>query len=200
MTVFHIFKSDCMKSSRITLQTSWEQKTCWIHIPEILPSKTENLKRCQQRALSFNELFKVILFSDTEDRLVFHCQSSLIYLIFAKIIAKFIRKKSKFIYDIHDLNEWPVAQNFYDVFRYIFLRTAIINILEFIVLRYLNVKVMTVSDGLSEVISFKYGCQKPVVVMSAVGSFNYNTNNKKKPDSSKELIFLVPRVASLKIL
>lgn len=190
MTIFHIFKSDCRRSSRITLQTNWVQRTCWVHKPETLPTNNrEKIESCQQRNLSFFELFKIILFLNSEDRLVFHCQSSLIYLIFAKIIAALILNKSKFIYDIHDLNEWSVIKNFYDYFRYIFFRTAIINILEFIVLRYLNVSVMTVSDGLAETISFKYGCEKPTVVMSAVGNSIYNPNSNKKPDYSRALIF-----------
>lgn len=100
--------------------------------------------------LSCSTLF-VLLRKRLFSTLVFHMQSSVPYLLFALIVRFLLRSPVAFVYDIHDLNEWPPAGSAYMRFRF-----CVFWVLERIVIPRLGT-VITVSRGLSLIYYKRYG-------------------------------------------
>tara|TARA_R110001599_G_scaffold68408_9_gene192724 strand:- start:4928 stop:5893 length:966 start_codon:yes stop_codon:yes gene_type:complete len=109
--------------------------------------------------LSFYNIFWIILGLKEEDALIYHAQSSLPYLVFSKIFCFFLIKKNIFVYDVHDLHEDSNDESLYVKLRYLIFLW-----LEFFIFKIRSIRKMTVSRGLSCVISSKYRVEEPVVV------------------------------------
>ena len=98
--VFHIYKGDHNKSSRIISQCSL--------------IKSEMLSSTTTKKLNLKNLRKIL---NKNDVYIFHCQSSLIYLFF----SLFFLNTCQVRYDIHDYNEYNFSKGFYFNFRVLVL-------------------------------------------------------------------------------
>lgn len=167
MTVFHFFKADCFGASRITLQSGWDNGSCFVHRPRAASELSD--ARVESRVLSMFEVFRIVWEVRRESSsFVFHGQATLPYLLAAYVSSRFMQKaRIRIVYDMHDLHErWKyegLADRIrYGVFRYFALRS-----LEKIVFRLSKIYRMTVSNGLASVVAQKYECSRPEVVRSA---------------------------------
>jgi hypothetical protein len=149
MITYHVANFDCHKSSRILSQSSWDLNSIFVH-------RTLNSDGEKNIKLSFLNVLKIYKELGSSDRIIFHAQSSLIFLIF----IYFFRFKipTKVFYDIHDLVEVPKK------FSYLKIRAILMYVFEFLVLNVFRIPSMTVSNGLSIIISKRYKIQRPAVV------------------------------------
>lgn len=148
MVTYHVAKFDCFKSSRVTMQAKWDVETKYIH------------RSSRKASFAFPLEWKTLKFSikdsSPEDRFIFHAQSSIIYLIVAKLFLGL--KFGQCIFDIHDLNVIPRRWD------YLKLRAIVLTFLEWFVLRILKTKSTTVSKGISIIIAKKYAVERPLIV------------------------------------
>lgn len=165
-TVYHIYKTNCHKSSRIYMQTQWAKKNYYLH-------KDINKNKNNEETLNHYNHLRV-LYNKNKKSLIYHAQSSLIYLIVAIILNK--TKKNKVIYDMHDLLEYNMNEAKY----YKKLRYMILSMLENIVINNSNVQTITVSNGLSNIVKKKYSANKPLVVKSVVKSQLLDLDNRHR--------------------
>lgn len=101
--IYHIYKGDHNKSSRIITQCALVQS-------DILSTSTV-------RKLNLVNLKKIL---NKNDIYIFHCQSSLVYLLFALFFISIHQIR----YDIHDYNEYNFSKSLYYNFR-IFLLSSV---------------------------------------------------------------------------
>jgi hypothetical protein len=170
MTTYHVAKFDCLKSSRLAMQSNWDIEAIYIH--------KSNNKFDNSYHLSISVLSKAIKSSKPSDKFIFHAQSSLIYLIFCCLFLQL--EMSKVVYDIHDLNTFPKR------IGYSLFRSWIMCIQELIVLRLFKVKSITVSLGLALIISRTYRVKRPSVIR------NISVDNlkwEKKPRCNRLIYF-----------
>ena len=166
---YHIYKTDCYKSSRVVLQASWDASSFFVH-PLNNVRSGDSLKDGVDIDLTFFNLLKLILALKGRRRssLVFHAQSSLPYLFFVKFLLFFVDVVNvRIVYDIHDFHERPHVKRLWGWFRYSVVRYSVLLFLEWLVLHCRSIKVMAVSGGLSQIVSEQYKCRPPAVVMSA---------------------------------
>lgn len=152
--IYHIYKTDCYRASRVLMQQRWEKESIFIHLAKD-KDYTKNIE------LGFFNLFKKIKSSNKEDVFIFHAQSSLPYLISGWIAKKLLAKKSNFVYDIHDLHEW---NNNDSMFSKNAARFYVLDALERIAFKITAIKKLTVSCGLSKIMKERYRTSAPVVV------------------------------------
>jgi hypothetical protein len=99
---------------------------------------------------------------------VFHSQTSLPLLLLSYLLCLLVCSKNIiFVYDIHDLHEAKRYPSIWKWIRYGIVRHYILLMLEAVVTRHLNVRVITVSSGLSNTVARTYRCPPPSVVHSA---------------------------------
>lgn len=168
MKVYHIYKTDCFRASRVMLQAGWDSVSNFLHLGRIGTINTESGK-IDSRKLSILNLIKSMLSGRSREGrvLVFHAQSSLPYLILARFVALFLGRGRIFIvYDIHDLHEKSQYTNWWDRVRQGLIRYNILKFLEMIVCKDTSIRKMTVSVGLSKVIAREYRIPPPSVVRS----------------------------------
>lgn len=152
--IYHFYKADCYRASRVLMQKNWDGQCKFIHTS----ARNENPEDCR---LSLASVAKEIKNSTSRDVMIFHAQSGLPYLLFAKLVSVLYKKKPLFIYDIHDLHEknetspQSIRSN---------LRYAVLGLLEFLVFRLPSIRKITVSNGLAQIMASKYLCDPPVVV------------------------------------
>lgn len=169
MSTYHIAKFDCFKSSRLEMQSKWEEESIYVHLSE--------KERKSSIQLTISVLRSVIKQSKDSDTFVFHAQSSLIYLILGKIF--FGLNISRTVYDIHDLNVTPKA------WGYLKFRAWFMALQECLVLRFFKIKSMTVSTGLAMVISRIYHVPRPKIVRN----ISANVSNKFRKHQSNRLVY-----------
>lgn len=90
------------------------------------------------------------------------------------IAKKILKKKSNIVYDIHDLHEWDVNDA---KFSKNTIRFYILGALERAAFKIKEIKKLTVSQGISEVIAREYGVNPPIVVRN----ISIIQNENKKP-------------------
>lgn len=102
------------------------------------------------------QIIRIIKF-ETAPVFVFHMQSSLPLLVATRVLLLLMGKTTRLVYDIHDLLERPRDRS-----RYRYLRYVILYGLEALTFRW-NVRILTVSRGLSRIYYLRYQ-RSPVVV------------------------------------
>lgn len=137
----HVLKADFSGSSRVKMEVNWDHgdvmhNGCLVHDRE---------RRFSMRYL---------LWSGIRRRYgvyVFHHQSSLVYLCIMLVFRLIGLVGGRFVYDVHDLLLRPDSSGFYLRIRYL--------ILEFMekLVSLSNIKFITVSRGICDIISKKYG-------------------------------------------
>ncbi len=172
--IYHVYKTDCYKASRVMMQSNWTVNNTFIH-------RSLSYKGLSVR-LGFFNIFKVAIGLSKEDVLVFHAQSSLPYLLFCKFVCILFFKNSSLVYDMHDLHELGNERSIYSRVRYFILLW-----LEYIVFKIDSIKKITVSNGLSEVVSVKYRAEKPRVVYNC--SFEIVDNIKPVSERGNNVLF-----------
>ena len=172
-TTIHVAKFDCYKSSRIMMQSGWEENSIFLH----LGVSEQSVK------LNFKNLLKVLDSSNSGDRFIFHAQSSLVYLLFSYALTFNRRETIKILYDIHDLNVIPVG------WGYVSLRAYVMQLLEWVTLRVLKIKSMTVSAGIARLMSMKYNCEIPILVRNISTDIVRNQDMEKKSEGGKLIYF-----------
>jgi hypothetical protein len=151
------------------LQASWDAQPVFIHCEKKAPRKQGN-QNVPAKKLSYLTIIRALL-DDSSDQtpiFVFHAQSSLPYLVFARWICLLIAKRSPImVYDMHDLHEkrqhYPTQ---WQHLRYGWLRHGILQALERIAFKDSRVRKITVSTGLAKVVSERYRFPEPTVVRS----------------------------------
>lgn len=165
---YHVYPSNCYNSSRVLTQSSWDDISVFVH-------RTKGAKPTVSGFLSIHlsvlNLVKIVYCEKSLSNLVFHSQSSLIYLHIFRLLSLLLRKKNfNIIYDIHDLNELEPCIQYstpYHYLRYGIIRHHILRFLENLCFQDRNVKVITVSSGLALVLSRTYKVNKmPTVVLN----------------------------------
>ena len=162
--IYHVYKTDCYKASRVIMQSEWVKENYYIHRSSLYDDSSVKL--------SFFNIINIILSVKSKDAVVFHAQSSLPYLLLSIIINYILFKNSVFIYDIHDLHEYDKKSSLYSKFRYFFLFC-----IELIVFKMVKVQKITVSNGLSATLASKYNCIAPLVVYNCSINISDEINN-----------------------
>lgn len=155
MTIYHVTKVPLERSSRILSQID-------------LAPETSEVIYLDSFSKALKNLFKI-----KNQTIVFHQQASLVAMLITLIFRFFLRSKNKIVYDMHDLVIFDYAG------FYMRLRACFIFLLERMVM-FSNVKVITVSYGLSKVIKQRYNKQALVV-------YNFPQNYKGKSSFNKEI-------------
>ncbi len=169
--VFHIYKTNCYGSSRLELETSWDEKFSLLHLPALPTSDHIRSPGNHNARLSYANLMRVV-FSCARHRecisMVFHAQSSLPYLFFALILLRLFDCTTHvaIAYDIHDFHEKPTGNISRIAFFVSLARYCFLFVLEKAALRLNCVRSFTVSAGLATLIARRYDCSPPAVVHS----------------------------------
>lgn len=171
MQTYHVAKFDCFKSSRINMQSKWDEKSVFIHLST---SDQEN-----SFGLSIRQIMKLVKASHPRDKFVFHAQSSLIYLIICKMFGAFSRERV--IYDIHDLNVIRAGLD------YMKLRGIALHFLEFMTLKVMRIPSITVSSGLAIIIAKRFKSKRPLVVRNI--SAEMFEGSMKKEEGQSEMVY-----------
>lgn len=204
MKIYHIYKADCFRASRVMLQVSWDGMSNFLHLGKVGEVKTK-FGCVDSKKLSFWNLIKSIL----PDRggsdgkvLVFHAQSSLPYLIITRFVSLFLRRgKVSIVYDIHDLHEKSQHANWWDSIRQGLIRYQILKFLELIACKDGSIQKMTVSVGLSQVIAHEYKIPLPAVVRSAPHLSKLKAPHVELVDKESSLLFFgSPERAPIELL
>ncbi|MGA6826575.1 glycosyltransferase [Nitrospira sp. NS4] len=152
MHVLHVCKFRAAGASRVQMQLKWDRGS-------VMDVDSEPPARQQRYPLSYRSLF-ALLRKRHFSAVVFHMQSSVPYILFALMVRFLLRSRVVFVYDIHDLNEWPSAAAAYMRFRF-----CVFWVLERIAIRRAD-KVVTVSRGLAQIYYRRYG-RSLIVVYNA---------------------------------
>ena len=152
------------------MQSEWEISSVFIH--------NSSSKRIESFSLSISNCIKTIK-SKKYDLIVFHAQSSLRYMLI--LLLYNYRFKNKFLYDIHDLNVIKSQCN------YSLIRSLIFYFLEFLVLKILKIKAITVSTGISRLLSKRYHI-KPLPVVRNI-SCKINQKFISKNNINNRLVY-----------
>lgn len=169
--VCHIYKSDCFGSSRLMLQAKWDEQSVFIHKTGVLDGEIHEVdgKKIISQKLLWKNIISVLRCEEVNS-MVFHAQSSILYLLacYVYLVVWGCGRKVLLVYDIHDLNEYVSRCGVNKYFDYIYYRYNVFLLLEYFVLHVLHIKSMTVSKGLSRIISKRYRCDRPKIVRSAI--------------------------------
>lgn len=166
--IYHVYKTDCLKASRVVMQSNWVGSNVYVH--------KSNSYRKIDKELNFKNIFKVVLNLRKNDVMLFHAQSSLIYHAFALFVARLLFKNINTIYDIHDLNECSTRSSVYLKARFLLM-----HVLEVIIIKYNKVQVITVSEGLARIIQERFSVEQPIVIYNC----SFNTTAEVNPISSR---------------
>ena len=172
--IYHIYKADCRKASRVVMQASWVEDNIYVH-------KTDSLHKSDIE-LKLWAIFRLIFSLNEQDHVIFHAQSSLPYHLFFLVISRIFLKNTNTVYDVHDLNECSPTSSVYSKFRF-----SIMHTLEFIVIRAFKVKVITVSHGISLLLEQRFRVSKPRLVYNC--SIDMHTNLLRRSERQKSPVF-----------
>ncbi len=176
MKIMHILKRDVRKSTRVLMQTSWDDEPLVLHrgppICSPLPAYPLGLRALWQHLKGEPKTF------------VIHEQGALIFLIAIYLFRKITGVHHDLVYDIHDIMEPPVYKT-----RAIlgYMKNGINFILEDIALRLFRVPALTVSEGLSLHYHKLYGT-RPVVVRNIPEINSNDLEMRQRQDFKKPLI------------
>lgn len=167
-TTVHIFALDAFGSSRIFVQRNWEKNSFLVHRPGRHPAPSTSPTDAQSVCLSFRSVLDVLARFGDRGSFVFHGQSTLPYLLLARVALALrrSRQRPRFVYDVHDLNEPEPATTFWQVIRYRWIRHYILGWLERWAVSDPSLIVLAVSQGMADCLERQYGCRRPAVVMS----------------------------------
>ena len=187
MKTVHIFKSNCFMSSRIMMQSEWDQETFLVHLRENHDDKTDDC----ERKLTFLSLL-IYLYSNRKNKVsfIFHCQSSLPYLVLSFYFKKIFKLDGfQLIYDIHDLHEIDI--NGRGIIANIkgYLRYYVFLYLENILVKKVCIKIMTVSNGIAKYYEKKHNINNPIVVRNVGNNINASEFFSDKERYEKDLLF-----------
>ncbi|MEZ8859697.1 glycosyltransferase [Vibrio sp. 10N.247.311.51] len=167
--IYHICRGDAEFSSRIILQKSFIESTKQVVIDK-LPYVYFNLYKKAQEG----------------DVFIFHQHAMLINLVIFYFFTKVINRKSDvlIVFDIHDLNEIK-----YNITLKGYIYYAVLFLLESIVFK-LDIKFMTVSNGLSKILYKSYGIVAPIVYNIPIIT-DYHSSNSIVNEicKKKELVY-----------
>lgn len=139
METIHIFKRDVRQSTRVLMQCRWDMSPLVLHrgpkLEEPVPALPLNLINIWSKT------------KGQEIKVLIHEQGALIYLLLIKLISVIRRHRIELIYDIHDIME-PLALEGNSFFSFMKNRTNLY--LEKIAMRFMKIRSITVSQGLSE--------------------------------------------------
>jgi hypothetical protein len=146
------------------MQSRWDEGSVYIHRPSDETTHRENGVVSSELALNFVAIWRVMR-ARSPRRLVFHAQSSLPYLLFARMAKRLLgRDGVTLVYDMHDLHEAKVASTRYRRLRYGMVRHGILGACERVVCRDRTIPKLTVSAGISKAIAERYACDAAAVV------------------------------------
>lgn len=167
-TTCHVYYVNIFKSSRVLIQSKWDNNNIYVHTIQGCVNAS-NSEKIHELDINFVNLINII-YKHKNINFVFHAQSSLPYLLLTLILKK-IKFKSEIgiTYDVHDLHEKISANSIIEEIRYNYLRYWILYIFEWITFRIKSINKITVSKGLSDLISQKYSTKCPNVVYSSGG-------------------------------
>lgn len=154
--IYHFYKTNCNKASRVLMQCRWDDEFSFIHIDPNGDGGSSLKFGC---TTLLQKIFKLA----NGDAIVFHSQSSLPYLLLAFLFKKIFFLKGRYVYDIHDLHEQNSNSQ---ILSRDFLRYWIFLFFEYLSFKINEIPKLTVSDGLSNVMSIRYSANKPGVVMN----------------------------------
>jgi hypothetical protein len=169
MVVYHVFKADCFGSSRVMTQTTWDDKSIFIHSSEAKPSKHGKPDIASIKLNLFAIAWHVLKANPNQNStFIFHAQSSLPYLLFSSWLCFLTaRRLPLLVYDMHDLLEKRDSyHSWWNYLRYGLLRHQLLRLLEKSIFQHSGIRKVTVSDGLAELVSQRYRCPIPAVVRS----------------------------------
>ena len=149
------------------MESAWDNSSYYLHKIDRYDYKGSTDKECNLSLLEFCNMLKAV--KGRRSRLVFHAQGSLPYLILALFVNWLHPLKWTIIYDVHDLHEKNIEHSIYRKIRYSFIRYYILLFAEYLVFQVDAISKITVSKGLSELISQRYGCSSPAVVYNLGG-------------------------------
>ncbi len=187
MKTTHIFKSNCFMSTRIMMQSEWDQNCNFLHRKNN-PNYHENTN---DKKLSLFSIISFLLREKKENTLlIFHCQSSLPYLMISFIAKKLMNMSSlSLIYDIHDLHEYDRNEKGLIANLKAKIRYQVFRILERSLVKKNDINVMTVSEGIAEHYMNKFNIIKPNVVRN-IGTESYSANeNTENIRHKKDIVF-----------
>lgn len=152
--IYHFYKADCFRASRVLMQNRWEEASILIH-------KSNNDTYEINKPFGVRHLLKTTINSKRGDVMICHAQSALPYLILGAVVKLMTRRKIKFVYDIHDLHEKEVNSASLSKTH---IRYIVLSFLETLAFKIKSIKKITVSHGLAKTMASKYHSEQPVVV------------------------------------
>ena len=182
---FHVGKFDCFSSSRVMGQSSWDQQPFYLH-----RSKRREKMEGKESHLSLMKMAMTLVSLRGKAIFVFHAQSSLPYIVVARLISFFsLRAQVKYVYDIHDLNEQKTYSDFYRRVRYGVIRHYLLHFLEALIFQDQAISKITVSEGLSEVLFRRFKSAKPIVVHSISLKFKPESYSSHGNEHDPRLVY-----------
>jgi hypothetical protein len=150
----HVAKFDGFKSSRLFMQRKWDGgDVAFVGLPGADDAAKATAWQVRYYALSHRAVIRLV--RSGAHRVVFHGQATLPYLLTAWLDVWGRRIQTEFVYDIHDLHERATGD-----FRG-FLRWVLLGFFEWIALRVLRIRAITVSPGIAQEVARRYGVVEP---------------------------------------
>lgn len=165
--IYHIYRTDCFRSSRVMLQKEWQPNSVFMHKREKYPTASEKL----EKPLSISAITTLALRSSKADTFIFHAQSALPYLLIFAITCALLLKKRNVIYDIHDLHEHAHTRLIDLGFRGA-ARFLALSALEQLCFQITSITKTTVSNGLSNELSDRYKTKDVITLLSIIAPIN----------------------------
>ena len=133
--IYHIYKTDCNKSSRVLMQSRWDSAFSFIHL-------SSNAYTEPHLKLEWKNLFSVAFRMGEKDCMVFHAQSSLPYLLLAFLVKNIFFLKGRYVYDIHDYHELSPKTKILsrEFFRYI-----VFFVFEYIIFKFKKIPIFNIA-------------------------------------------------------
>jgi|GEM_PF-2329078 len=191
MITYHVYKIDCSKSSRVMLQSKWDEKSIFVHLGDNI-LKTEGLDDISSYKLSFKKVFNLALETNNSEptKWIFHEQAGLPYLVLFRLINRIRGIYScTMVYDMHDLHERVEYKSIFKKIRYDFIRYHLLGLLEKVVFNDRAIKKVIVSDGLARIVAKRYKTKNPTVVKSACNTVYSAQQLAKFNRDSKAIIY-----------
>jgi hypothetical protein len=199
MLTYHVYKVDCFTASRVLLQASWDERSIFLHSPGAAAAKHEG-GVIESRRLSFQALFKALRARTLDERtFVFHAQSSLPHLFFARFVQLCFGGEAKIVYDIHDLHCVAPERLIYLRRPAELVRYLILGLLERFALRDRHVRPMTVSRGLARILEARSRRPVPVVYSAPPPLYTEEELSSQAREEKAVLFFGTPERTPLEI-
>lgn len=167
--VLHVCKFESKMASRILMQINWNDNNTIISKNSDKYYNGTNYKK-NEKYLKYSYFNTIRESFKKYNCIIFHEQSTLIIMLIIYILKYITNQKYTIIYDMHDFNE-SISRISYSKLRYLICYG-----LEYIISK-INIKIITVSEGLKNEYIKRYSYRKSITVIYNISNNIYNNYN-----------------------